>query len=656
MIKKNSLIVIILLLNLYASAQDDTNKQKIILNQAIALYNNKINELGRDRLFTIMYEGDHGINSFNKNITYALSNNLSQDLVIPRIGLYFSAKTDMGQTFLIDTLSKPISPKDKSGTIKLRSQIIKNLIHDILFKKEIDLILDQVKSIESDAMSLMIDRDSALEKIKAIDRSKEYGVFAPFTKPWYILQQYEAQNPWANTYKQVNSILNAAFIGSISAAQAYDAYQTVRKPDFKLTNPDQMMINDISNHILMDYINPFNPTTIQPEHLNLALSSKYNQLTDSKYSTISADAKNASSSAIGSIVTGLSAYFIGKSVYDTHQEGLAKRNLIYALQQIVSAAKKIEKLCQDRGLTTQFHPNLITNKAGLAMIKGIEHPRYSEKESSLVATPWVNTFVNEIYEHDMNLAPIFALIAEMDTYNAIAQKMIETKKSPNQFCFAQTLDKNKTTIKSENFWNIIINNSTTNSLDEDRSIIFTGANAGGKSTAMRSILQNIVLAQTFGIATGTLYHYTPYDYLDSFLHIVDDPEQNLSRYASELKNANKIVHRAKTLRPDEKYFFIIDELFTGTGGKEGQTLAFEFINEDLAPYLDRTQFVFATHFDKLKEIEATNPQKFANYKINPPTFNSQGKLQYPFTISKGANDVNIAGLLKKEAGLLGKAQ
>lgn len=477
----------------------------------------------------------------------------------------------------------------------------------------------------------MINRDSALEEIKAIDQSQEYGVFAPLTKPWYIMLQYAAQNPWANSYTAFHNILGAALMGSMSASQAYNAYQTVRKPNF-------------------------NSPKIKPEDLDAALSLKYKQLTDSQFSTISDDAKNASSSAIGSLITGLTAYFAAKSVYDTHQRGLANRNLIYALQQIVSAAKKIEKLCQDRGLTTQFHPNLITNQAGLAMIKGIEHPRYSEKESSLVATPWVNTFVYEIYEHDMNLAPIFALIAEVDAYNAIAQKIIETKNSPNKFCFAQILNKNKTTIKSENFWNIIISNAIINSLDEDRSIIFTGANAGGKSTAMRSILQNIVLAQTFGIATGTSYYYTPYDYLDSFLHIVDDPEQNLSRYASELKNANKIVQRAKTLHPDEKYFFIIDELFTGTGGKEGQTLAFEFINEDLAPYLDKTQFVFATHFDKLKEIEATNPQKFANYKINPPKLNSQGKLQYPFTISKGANDVNIAGLLKKEAGLLGKAE
>jgi len=112
--------------------------------------------------------------------------------------------------------------------------------------------------------------------------------------------------------------------------------------------------------------------------------------------------------------------------------------------------------------------------------------------------------------------------------------------------------------------------------------------------------------------------------------------------------------RAKTLRHDEKFFFVLDELFTGTGGKDGEICAYEFVNDDLAPFSNQIQFIFATHFDKLKEIEANNPKHFANYKIDAPIVTAQGELQYPFTVSKGANNINIAMLMKKQAGLLGK--
>jgi len=576
------------------------------LKKAQEQYQNQLAQLGRDRVFTIMYDGDHGINQYNKKITYAQTANLVQDLVIPKMTLYFPTKTDFGQTFLVENLSMPISPKDTSKTVHLRQQAIKHLYNKPEVKQEIDQALEQVKQAQETVMKLMINREQVLEKIRIPDLS-HWGMLEPVVKPWYSIDKYLRTNGWVNTAGLVATTGAAATFLSSAGINAYRGVQNLAST----------------------------PDTPQEE-----LSSLSGKLIWNGFGTIS----------------GLSyGTIFAKSIYNEYQRGIENRNLIHALHQIVIAAKKIEKLCKEHGIATQFKPSHITDKKGLAMIEGLLHPRYSETESSIVATPWVNTFITEIYEQDIYLAPFFALIAEIDAYNAIATRMVETQNQPNSFCFAQFLHNKKTTLQADGFWNIIIPNAVANSLNEDRSIIFTGANAGGKSTAMRSILQNIVLAQTFGIATGKSFALTPYDVIHSYLHIIDDPEKGLSRYASELQHANDIVHQAKTLAPDEKYFFIIDELFTGTGGKEGQTLAFEFINEDLAPYLEKTQFIFATHFDQLKEIESSNPQQFANYKINPPTLTPQGKLKYPFTISKGANNVNIAALLKKEAGLLGKA-
>ena len=559
----------------------------------------KQHNLGRDRVFTIMYDGDHGINSYNKNITYAETQNLVEDIAIPQIALYFDAKTDLGQTFLVDTLSLPISPKDTNNTVQLRKNVIKNLVEHATLQQEINDLLIQAKDTEAVVMELMTNRNAALEKLKIPEDAWE------IMKPWYIMKKNIGQNPWWNLASQGGQVLQTAALGATTGWQAQKAYETLNSPGFTLEDPK--LQQNLSNYSSRAFVAG-----------NITLSSALSLRTD-------------------------------------YQDGVKNRNLIHALHIFIIIAEKIEALCKKHGIQTQFTISSIKDPKGIAMIQGLKHSRYQDKEAMIVLTAWVNTFINEIYEQDIYLAPIFALIAEMDAYNAIAIKMIATKDNLNKFCFAHILSQQKPKFESLGFWNTVVTNPTANSLAEDRNIILTGPNAGGKSTAIRSILQNIILSQTFCIATGKSFALTPYDVIHSYLKITDDISKGLSRYASELKQASDIVIRAKTLRHDEKFFFVLDELFTGTGGKDGEICAYEFVNDDLAPFSNQIQFIFATHFDTLKEIGTNNPAMFANYKIDAPIVNTQGKLQYPFTLSAGINNINIAQQMKREAGLLGNA-
>ena len=76
--------------------------------------------------------------------------------------------------------------------------------------------------------------------------------------------------------------------------------------------------------------------------------------------------------------------------------------------------------------------------------------------------------------------------------------------------------------------------------------------------------------------------------------------------------------------------------------------AYQFVKRISA--FDNTQFIYATHFNKLKELGKDN-ERCINYKIDPPTKDADGKLVYPFTISKGANEKSIALDMAKAAGL-----
>jgi hypothetical protein len=612
-------------------------------------------DVGRDRAFTIMYDGDHGISNYNKNITYAETQNLIEDVAIPQAALYFEPKTDFGQTYLIDTLSFPVSPKDTNDTINRRQANIQKLQNPAI-QQEFTPLLLQAKDAQGAIMELMTNRDSALESSKLQDLSY-WGALETVVKPWYIMEKYYndlgAKNAWWNLSQQVTRATAAFAMAGASVASAKLAYEETTKPDFKFANPEkeEKFAQILGKH-------PSQATT-----WTQAASEKYKNLIDlgimnpnSNYiPNINSDELNRTLGyTAGSIYAGFTALDSTLLLNADYQKGLKNRNLIHGLHTFVVVAEKIEALCKKHGLETQFTLTSIKDPQGLAMIQGLKHPRYQGKESSLVATPWVNTFVNEIYAQDIYLAPIFALIAEMDAYHAIATKMTAIKNLPNKFCFAQVLNQTKPKFDAQGFWNVVVSNPVANSLSEDRNIILTGPNAGGKSTAIRSILQNIVLSQTFGIATGELFASTPYDVIHSYLKVTDDINHGLSRYASELKRASDTINRIKTLRHDEKFFFVLDELFTGTGGKDGELAAYEYVNDDLAPFTNQIQFIFATHFDKLKEIENNNPARFANYKIDVPITNAQGKLQFPFTLSKGINNINIAMQMKREAGLLGK--
>jgi DNA mismatch repair protein MutS len=242
------------------------------------------------------------------------------------------------------------------------------------------------------------------------------------------------------------------------------------------------------------------------------------------------------------------------------------------------------------------------------------------------------------------------MIGEFDAYHAVATRYIELQGSDHTFCFA-TFDTKATRpmVDAHNFWNILVPKPVVNSISESRNVMLTGPNAGGKTTSIRAILQNIILAQTFGIAAADQFSLTPFDVIHSYLNITDDLQNGLSLFASEIKRAQEIVNTLKSLQPHERYFFALDELFTSTVAEDGEQCAYEFI-KGLESY-NNTLFIYATHFNKIKELERESTA-FVNYKIDDPQILADGTLKYPFTISKGASCARFALHIARRAGLI----
>lgn len=540
---------------------------------------------GRVRIEGIMTNEETGIAAYNKkNIHYAETQNLAKDLNIAQVADFFGCKTVIGRSFIEETLKFPVSPQDRGSVLSNRQNSIKVLVENPELKKEVDRFLAIAQQHEQEVVKLM-------SEFFMGQTCPELANLELIKKqsPWaYPLSEFFYLNP---TGKIIGTTLGLVALGTTTYAMGYCGNIT-----YKLAQAGW-------------------------DYKELAGYTAYLGLIDA---------------------------FHAYTMYKDYSTAAEKRLKMHSLNQLIDVAEKFEDLCIKYGMKSQFTMSAIKDEDGAQLIDTLKHARYQNKDTKLFMTPLVHTFLYKIYQQDKQLAQVFACIAEMDAYNAIATKIIESRSSNNKFCFVTFVDDAKPVIKAHDFWNVLVKNAVTNNIDENKHVILTGPNAGGKTTSIKALLQNIVLGQSFGIAAAQKFEITMFDVIYSYLNISDDLVGGLSLFASEVKRAQEILQRIKTLEPHKKFFFALDELFTGTVAEDGEVCAYNFIKRISA--FENIQFIYATHFKKLKEL-GRNDIYCSNYKVDAPTKSAEGKMVYPFTLSQGASEVNVALDLAREAGL-----
>lgn len=543
---------------------------------------------GKLKVSKILSHDETGVAAYNKKNTHcAETQNLAKDLNIDEIGRFFGCKTLIGQSFITETLKSPLSPEDKDSVLAHRQNAIRLLVENPELKQEVEALLEFARLEEQEVIKLMSEFfvGKTCPELKRLEILKQQNPY------FYPVVEFFTKNPIAKTIGTATLTLESAgFIGATGVG-AYLTYLQARNGD--------------------GYIEP------------------------------------AAGTAYFAGISGFLSYLL----YQDYSTGSEKRSTIHSLNQLIAIAERIEKLSAQHGIKNQFKISDIKDAEGVALINALKHSRYKDKKSYLFMVPLVHTFLYKMYANEKHLAELFACVAEMDAYNAIATKIIESQEEKNKFCFVTFKDASKPVVQTEGFWNVLVKGAVSNSMTEEKHVILTGPNAGGKTTTIRAILQNIVLGQTFGVAAAEQFEFTMFDIIHSYINISDDLVNGLSLFASEVKRAQDILQRIKTLESEEsdkKFFFALDELFTGTNAEDGETCAYEFVKR-IASF-GGIQFIYSTHFNKLKEL-GKDSETCVNYKVGAPTKNSLGKLVYPFTLSQGANEVSVALDMAKEANL-----
>jgi hypothetical protein len=97
-------------------------------------------------------------------------------------------------------------------------------------------------------------------------------------------------------------------------------------------------------------------------------------------------------------------------------------------------------------------------------------------------------------------------------------------------------------------------------LDERRLLVVTGSNMSGKSTLLRTVGVNVVLALAGAPVCATAMRLTPL-HIGASLRAQDSLDEGVSRFFAEIKRLQAILHMAATTPP---VLFLLDEILNGT--------------------------------------------------------------------------------------------
>lgn len=178
---------------------------------------------------------------------------------------------------------------------------------------------------------------------------------------------------------------------------------------------------------------------------------------------------------------------------------------------------------------------------------------------------------------------------------------------------------------------------------EEKVIVLTGANMSGKSTFLRALGVNLILAYSGAPVFATKLSCS-HAMVYTSMRVTDSLDQDISYFYAELQRLSVIV---KGLREGKKMFVILDEILKGTNSDDklfgSIGLIEEFLQYDCL-------CIIATHDLALGQLEQKYPKQISNY-----CFESQldaDRLTFDFTIRPGIAKNKNATFLMRSEGLI----
>jgi ABC-type multidrug transport system fused ATPase/permease subunit len=238
----------------------------------------------------------------------------------------------------------------------------------------------------------------------------------------------------------------------------------------------------------------------------------------------------------------------------------------------------------------------------------------------------------------------FAVVEEMDAFNSLGNFAFN---HPN-YIFPEIDREGQSILKTEGAVHPLIDSDQAVlndfEIDKDQFFIITGANMAGKSTFLRTVSLQLIMANSGLPVCAKTCVYKPIKLITS-MRTVDSLADEASYFYAELRRLKFVVEAIQ----DDNYFIILDEILKGTNSKDKAEGSQKFIEKLVA---SNATGLIATHdlslcemSDKLDEVE--------NYYFDVVIQNDE--LYFDYLLKKGICQTMNASFLLRKMEIVDKA-
>ncbi len=172
--------------------------------------------------------------------------------------------------------------------------------------------------------------------------------------------------------------------------------------------------------------------------------------------------------------------------------------------------------------------------------------------------------------------------------------------------------------------------------------LVTGSNMAGKSTFLRSVGVNIVLAMMGGPVCARSLTLS-YMKVMSSMRVSDNLEESTSTFYAELKKLKEII---EAVNRNEKVFLLLDEILRGTNSADRHAGSKALIQQLIH---HKAAGLIATHDLELAKLVNEFPDQIHNYHFDVQVANDE--LYFDYKLKTGVCQSMNASLLMKKIGI-----
>jgi len=169
--------------------------------------------------------------------------------------------------------------------------------------------------------------------------------------------------------------------------------------------------------------------------------------------------------------------------------------------------------------------------------------------------------------------------------------------------------------------------------------LITGPNAAGKSTLVKAVATNVLLAQTLGFAFATEATITPFAWICTHINIPDCKGIE-SLFQAEMNRCGACVDVVRTLPPSELGLIVLDEIFNSTNVVEGISGAYAIL-DTLSQHPNACTLI-TTHYPYLAKLP-----RFKKLRMDAD-ISEDGRISFPYKLRKGVSRQYIAVEMLRE--------